>query len=401
MDQCGAQGPRPDDATIQRLEVFPSAATLKPEDRLRLVARAWYSDGRSEDVTRWARFVSSEELVAQVGEESVVKVSGHGEAAISVLFGNLVASCRITSPLANSLDAKVFSSAARQNFVDEGVLKKLQELRIPPSPACSDHEFIRRAYLDAAGILPTPEETAKFVADKDPAKRSRLIDGLLKRPEFIDYWTYKWSDLLLVSTRKLPQPAVWSFSQFVRQSVADNKPWDRFAREILTANGSNLNNGAANYFLIHKDVTEITETTAVTFLGMSLTCARCHNHPLEKWTQDQYWGMANLFSRVGLKNGDRGGEVTVQSLSTGDVLHLRSGVPMMPTPLDAEPLPPEQHDGSPSLFRRLVNEAGQPVLRQGDRQSSLAQLHGPRFGGGRGRPARDQSAEQTPNSSTL
>ncbi len=335
----GAPGPRDDDPRIQRLEIFPPAAVLKPKDRLQVLVRAWYSDGRSRDVTDWARFSSSEDLVAGVDQDGLVTVAGHGEAAISVVFSNLVAACQVASPLPGEPDAKLFASAARNNFVDDLVLKKLRELHIPPSPPCTDNEFIRRAFLDAAGVLPTPEEVHKFVADKSPDKRSKLIDELLKRPEFIDYWTYKWSDLLLVSTRKLPQPAVWSFSQFIRQSVADNKPWDRFAREVVTASGSNLTNGAANYFVLHKDVSDLTETTAVTFLGTSITCARCHNHPLEKWTQDQYWAMANLFARVGIKNGDRAGEVTVQTLSTGDVLHLRRGVAMPPAPLDAKPLP--------------------------------------------------------------
>src|SRR5262249_37411999 len=157
---------------------------------------------------------------------------------------------------------------------------KLAALHLPPSPPCTDGEFIRRAYLDAAGILPKPEEVQKFLADPSPDKRARLIDALLERPEYVDYWTYKWSDMLLVSTRKLPQPAVWAFRQYIRQSVADNKPWDRFAREILTASGSTLQNGAANYFVLHKDVSDLTEATAVTFLGMSVTCCRCHNHPL-------------------------------------------------------------------------------------------------------------------------
>jgi hypothetical protein len=335
----GAPGPRPKDAHIQRLEVFPAEAILKPKDTLQVVVRAWYSDGRSADVTRWARFSSSEDLVATVDEDGLTTVAGHGEAAISVVYSNLVASCSISSPLPNKLDPAVFAKSPRHNFIDDLVLKKLQALNIPPSGACTDNEFIRRAYLDAAGILPTPAEVKKFLADKSPDKRAKLIDALLERPELVDYWAYRWSDVLLISSRKLPQPAVWSFYQFVRQSVADNKPWDRFAREILTARGSNLKNGAANYFVIHKDVTDLNETTAVTFMGMSITCARCHNHPLEKWTQDQYWSMANLFARVGLKNGDRPGEVAVQSLPEGDVPHLRRGVAMPPAPLDGKPLP--------------------------------------------------------------
>jgi hypothetical protein len=334
----GAPAPKDDDVRIQKLEVFPPAAVLKPDDQMPVIVRAWYSDGHAEEVTRWAKFSSSEDLVATVDNAGKVRVNGRGEAAITVLFGNLVAVSRITSPLPNAVDAKVFTSATRNNFIDDKVLVKLESLNIPPSPPCTDAEFIRRTYLDAAGILPTSEEVCKFLADALPDKRAKLIDSLLARPEFVDYWAYKWSDLLLVSTRKLPTQAMLAMHQYVRQSVADNRPWDRFARDILTSSGSTLENGAANYFVLHKDVTDLNEATSVTFMGMSITCCRCHNHPLEKWTQDQYWSMANLFSRVSMKNGDRGGEVIVQSQPTGDVLHLRRGVPMPPAPLDAKPL---------------------------------------------------------------
>ena len=337
---AGAPGPRQEDPRIQRLELLPAVAVLKPKDTLQILVRAWFSDGHSEDVTRWAKFNSSEDLVATVNADGKATVAGYGESAITVWYSNLVAANRLAVP---HEDRPVASGewrerSARSSFIDDRVLKKLESLRIPPSPLCTDSEFLRRAYLDAAGILPTPEERAKFLADNSPDKRTKMIDALLERPEFVDYWAYKWSDLLLITTRRLPQPAVWSFYQFVRQSVADNKPWDRFARDILTASGSNLDNGAANYFDLHKDISDLTESTSVTFMGMSITCCRCHNHPLEKWTQDQYWSMANLFARVALKNGERGGEVIVQSLPSGDVPHLRRSVPMPPTPLDGKPL---------------------------------------------------------------
>lgn len=335
---AGAPGPQANDPPITRLEVSPKESMLKPNDSVRIAVKAWYADGKARDVTHWAKFGSTEDLVASVDAEGNVKVAGYGEAAITVWFSNLVAAVQILSPLPNKLDVKVFKQASRSNYMDEQVLRKLERLRIPPSPLCSDEEFIRRLYLDAAGILPTPEELKKFLGDQRPDKRARLIDSVLERQEFFDYWAYKWSDVLLLSTRKLAQPAMWSFYQFIRQSVADNKPWDRFAREIMTASGSTLQNGAANYYVLHKDVSDISEASAVTFLGMSITCCRCHNHPLEKWTQDQYWGMANLFSRVVLKNGERAGEVMVQALPHGDVPHLRRGVPMPPTPLDSRGL---------------------------------------------------------------
>jgi hypothetical protein len=220
------------------------------------------------------------------------------------------------------------------NFVDDLVLQKLKALGIPPSPLASDSTFLRRAFLDACGVLPSPQEARAFLTDSAPDKRAKLVESLLARPEFVDYWTYKWSDLLLVSSRKLPGAALTSFSNWIRKSVQENRRWDQFAREILTAQGSALENGAANYCVLHKEPIELTETTTQAFMGMSLTCARCHNHPLEKWTQSQYYEMANLFSRVRLKNGERGGDVQVIADAAGEINHPRRGVPLPPRPLD-------------------------------------------------------------------
>ncbi len=358
----GAPGPKKDDPNILRIEVFPQEAVLKPKDKLDLVVRAWYSDGSSLDVTRWARFSSTEDLVAGVDDSGKVTVSGHGEAAITVGYSNLVAVARVASPFANRIPPSVFTKAPRKNFIDELVLEKLKSLNIPPSPQCDDYTFIRRAYLDSAGILPTPKEVRAFVADKSPKKRERLIEHLLSRSEFVDYWAYKWSDVLLVSGRRLSKPAMWAFYQYIRQSVSDNKPWDRFARDILTASGSNLNNGAANYYVIHKDVVDLTETTSVTFMGMSITCARCHNHPMEKWTQDQYWEFANLFSRVGLKNGKRKNEIVVQSKPSGDVLHLRRGLAMPPTPLEAKSLSLDSPNDRRKYFAEWLTKKDNPYF---------------------------------------
>jgi hypothetical protein len=335
----GARGPKDADAQLERIEVFPRAALLKPKDKVRVVARARYSDGTTEDVTRWAKFTSSEDLVAGVNEDGEITVTGTGEAAVVVAFGTKVATLTVTVPFPNQVDAAAFKRPAGAGFIDELVLKKLELLNLPPSGPCTDAEFVRRAFLDTCGILPPVEEAKAFLADNDPQKRAKLIDKLLDRPEFADYWAHRWSDLLLVSSRKLPQPAMWAFYRKVRQSVADNEPWDKFARDVLTATGSTLGNGGGNYFVLHKDVSQLAEATAVTFLGTGIGCAKCHNHPLEKWTQDEYWAFANLFSRVGLKNGDRPGEVLVQSRLDGEALHPRRGVPVPPTPLDGRPLP--------------------------------------------------------------
>ncbi len=339
--KAGAPAPKDIDARLVRLEVFPKAALLKPKDALRTVVRAVYSDGHVEDATRWAKFGSSEDLVASVSDDGLITVSGYGEAAITVLFGSRVTTLTVTSPYENKLDAATFANVPKNNFVDEHVLRKLELLRLPPSVQATDSEFIRRAFLDTCGILPKSDEVKAFLGDPDPKKRSKLIDKLLERPEFVDYWAMKWSDLLLVSSRKLPQPAMWAFYRSIRQSIADNEPWDKFARGLVTASGSTLTNGAGNFFVMHKDVSDLAESTALTFLGTSITCARCHNHPLEKWTQDEYWAFANLFSRIGLKTGERAGEVLVQGRSEGEALHLRRGIPMPPMPLDGKPLPPD------------------------------------------------------------
>jgi hypothetical protein len=339
--QAGAPAPPAPPAAepkIVRLEVYPAQALLMQGDEQQIVVRAVFNDGHHEDVTPWVKYGSSDDTVADVDEDGRVTVTGHGEAAVTIWYLNEVAFARITSPHPNAVDPQVWRRAQRHSFIDDLTLKKLRELQIAPAGLVDDRGFIRRAYLDAAGILPSPAEVDAFLADPRPDKRARLVDTLLERPEFVDYWTYRWSDLLLVSSRKLPGRAMRSFYGWIRDSVEQNVPWDRFVREIITASGSTLQNGAANYYVLHKDPIGLTETTTQAFLGMSLTCARCHNHPLEKWTQNQYYAMANLFARVRLKNGDLPGETLVLAADYGDLPHPRMGKPMPPAPLDGEPM---------------------------------------------------------------
>jgi hypothetical protein len=337
--QAGVPKPKPDDPRLQTLEVLPESASLHPGDAQQILVRAHFSDRHTEDVTRWVKFGTSDSTVATVDDGGQVRVMGRGEAAITVWFSSKVTYARVVSPYPAALPALAFTATDRGDdpeftFIDDLILKKLRALNIPPSPRCSDNEFIRRAYLDADGILPTPQETDAFLADAAPDKRRKLVDALLKRSEFTDYWTYKWCDLLLVSSRKMNGDALNAFYTYIRKSVETNKPWNTFAREILTARGSNLDNGAANYYVMHKDPIDLSETTTQTFLGMSITCARCHNHPLEKWTQRDYYQMANLFSRVRLKNGDRGNETLVLAAADGNIDHPRLGIPLPPRPLD-------------------------------------------------------------------
>lgn len=336
---AGAPAPKPGDPVIEHIEVDPDKIVLHtPGDTVRISVRARFSDGSVRDVTRQTKFSSTNEGVVEVGDRGLVTAKGHGEGAVSVWYSSKVAFSRVTVPHERQLGPEVFGRAPRNNWVDDLVLAKLSELRIPPSPLCDDSTFIRRVYLDTLGVLPSRQDLSRFLGDTRGDRRARLIDSVLDRPEYVDYWAYKWSDLLLVSSRKLEKAAMWSYYAWIRNGVAENRPWDRFIEELVTATGSNLENGAVNYWLIHQQPQEITENLSQAFLGISLTCARCHNHPLEKWTQDQYYGMANLVSRVRLKNGQAAGEVTLVPRPVGEVSHPRLGRPMPPQPLDGESL---------------------------------------------------------------
>jgi Protein of unknown function (DUF1553)/Protein of unknown function (DUF1549)/Bacterial Ig-like domain (group 2) len=335
---AGAPAPRDDDPRLARLEILPAATTLKAGARQQLIVRAHFSDGHAEDVTRWVKFTSTNESVALVDAGGLVQVSGHGEAAIKAwyLSSNVVAT--ISCAYENAAARDVFAQAERRNFIDDLVLAKLETLNVPPSPSAGDAAFLRRAFVDTIGVLPTVAEVRAFLSDTSPDKRDKLIENLLVRPEFVDYWAYKWSDLLLVNSEKLRPAAMWSYYHWIRNNVAANTPWNVFARELVTATGSTLENGAANFFVLHQDPPELAETVSVAFLGMSINCAKCHNHPLEKWTNDQYYGMANLFARVRSKEAEGEGNRVVYPVTSGEWIQPRTGKAQVPRPLDGQPL---------------------------------------------------------------
>ena len=336
----GAPGPKDEDPRIVRIEVLPPQVTLRAGDEHPMKVNAHFTDGTVSDVTRWVKYTASDTSVATVDDATGrVKVVGPGEGGITAWYLSKIAIATVTSPYPNQVSSDTFAGAPRRNFVDELVLEKLQRLNLPPSPAAADHEFLRRAFLDTAGVLPTPEEARAFLADPSPDKRDRLIESLLSRSEFVDYWAYKWADLLLVSSKNLAGPTMWSYYQWIRNHVALNTPWDRLARELITARGSTAENGGAAFYALHDDPTEMSETVTLTFMGTSINCAKCHNHPMEKWTNDQYYAMANLFSRVRSKNGSAAGEVVVFPAADGELAQPLTGKPQPPGPLEGSPLP--------------------------------------------------------------
>jgi hypothetical protein len=355
---AGAPPPTANDPTLVRLEATPARQTLDVGARVDLRVIAQYSNGVAEDVTRWARYAATDESVAQVDAQGAVTIKGRGEAAINVAFLTSLASVRVASPFPNDVPAAVFDGAPRINFVDDLILQKLRELHIAPSELATDGTFIRRAYLDAAGILPPPDEVERFLADASRDKRARLIDRILSRPEWVDYWAYKWSDLLLVSSNSLGPNNLRAFYDWIRASVAENKPWDRFAYEIATASGRSTEVGPVNFYLIHRNQNELTESFTQAFLGLSLTCARCHNHPLEKWTQRDYYAFANLFSRVAIKDErttfGKFDAALVISTPDGEIRHPRTGQVLPPTPLDGVPMPAHSHEDRRAYLARWL-----------------------------------------------
>lgn len=339
----GAPGPRADEPTLESLEISPPVRTVNTGDVVPVTVRARYSDGRIRDVTPWARFTSTDETVASVDSQGRATILGPGQGAITAWYSSRIVLARLTSPYSNTVPAAVFAAVPRTNFIDARVVEQLERLHLEPSPAASDATFVRRACLDAIGRLPTPEEVREFEHDSATDRYARLADRLLARPEFVDYWAYKWSDILLVTGARLRPEAVRSYSEWIRSRVAANMPWDQLVRELVTAKGSAVEDGASNFFAVHQDPEAMAENVSQAFLALSINCARCHNHPLEKWTNDQYYQFANLFARVRAKgwggdarSGD--GRRTLFVQAAGDLIQPRTGRPQPPAPLDGTPI---------------------------------------------------------------
>jgi hypothetical protein len=346
---AGAPPPTDDDREVVAIDVDPAESTLKPGDEQTLAVRAHYSDGSERDVTPWSKFAATNEAVATVSENGQAKIVGHGGGAVTAWYSSKIANARVTSPYDNDVADTIYAESPRRNFIDELVVKQLQLLRLPPALPANDSTFIRRAFLDTTGRLPTPDEVRAFLADKSADKRDRLIESLLARDEFVDYWAYQWSDLLLINGTRLRPKAVKSYYLWIRERVNENTPWDEFARQIVLSHGGSLENGSSNFYALHQDPESMTENVSQAFLGLSIGCAKCHNHPLEKWTNDQYYAMANLFARVKAKgwggafrNGD--GARTLFVSASGDLIQPSKGIPQPPAPLDAEPLTDDSAD---------------------------------------------------------
>ena len=304
-----------------------------------LTVTARYSDGSTEDVTHLTAFQSNDAVVAAVDADGKIKAGPlPGEAAVMARFMNQFAVCNVLIPLPGAVDPSLYSKLPRKNFIDGHVWAKLQRLGVTPSDPAPDTTFHRRAYLDVIGRLPTPDETRRFLADRDPAKRDKLIDALLERPEYADFWANKWADLIRPNPYRVGIKAVYNLDAWLRDCFRKNKPYDEFVRELLTAQGSTFRNGAVVMFRDRREPDEIAPIVSQLFLGVRLECAKCHHHPFEVWGQDDFYSFAAFFARIGHKGTGlsppiSGGEEVFYTKPSGQVKHPLTGRVLPPKPL--------------------------------------------------------------------
>jgi Protein of unknown function (DUF1549)/Protein of unknown function (DUF1553) len=349
--EAGAPAPQANAPTVTELDVFPPHRIVSPDDIQQLQVIAHYSDDTTRDVTHLAKFDSMDDAVLSVTPEGRVRVEGKGQAPIMVRFEGQADVAMFVSPYGPAAELTDWQN---NNFVDELAANKFRELGIEPSPLCDDATFIRRAFLDAIGGIPTADETAAFLTSDAPDKRAQLIDRLLGltgdpnldiyNDRYAAYWTLKWSDLLRNTSNgdAADEQRMWAMHNWIKDSFRQNKSFDQFARELVTAKGSIYSSGPASYYRIFGNSSDLAEATAQLFLGVQLQCAKCHHHPFEVYSQDDYYSFAAFFSRVGTKNSEEfglfGRESVVMVRSSGDVRNPRTGQVMPPTPLDGEPV---------------------------------------------------------------
>jgi hypothetical protein len=354
---AGAPPSTLDQLKVDSLDVFPQTRTGAEgfDQQLRVVAH--FSDGSERDVTAVAIYDAIDKGILSVTDRGHVTTIAAGQTGVMVRYGGQAAVSTIVVPFRPQTEVADWSS---NNFIDRFAAEKFRDLGIQPSPLCNDATFIRRAFLDCIGSLPSMDAVREFIASEDTNKRTQLVDRLLGltgdssldtfNDQYAAYWTLKWSDLIRNNSNSLGEQGMWALHNWIKESFRTNKRYDQFVRELVTAKGSIYSNGPANFFRIHTDSSALTEATSQLFLGVRLECAKCHHHPFEKYSQGDYYSMAAFFSRVGSKNSEEfglfGRETVVMVRATGEVTHPRTRKRMAPTPLSGEAI---DH----SLDRRL------------------------------------------------
>jgi hypothetical protein len=316
------------------LTVEPPRRIIPQHRRQQIRVVANYGDGSTADVTRLAQYQSNALDLAEVDPRGVIHaLGGVGEAAIMVRFGGMVGVARAIVP--SSVDCPDWVAPASRNFIDPLVFRKLKELGLAPSENCTDAEFARRSSLDICGILPKPDEVIAFEKDVDPEKRVKWVDRLIERPEYADLFAMKWS-AILKNKRGLgnaSKPGSFAFHGWIRQSLAENKPYDKFVGQIIAARGEAASNPPSLWYRQVATLEDRVDDTAQLFLGIRIQCARCHHHPFEKWSQDDYYGFASIFSRIGTKVGSDPASPGIYLLPKGMATNPLTGEARKPKPL--------------------------------------------------------------------
>lgn len=332
----GAPVPKDWQLHVQSLTANPKSATLKPGGSATIFSVAKWSDGSEQPISALALYDSSDPFVAVVSSSGEITAKNSGKTTVMVRFAGQVAVVEITVPYGAQSNLSQFKPV---NYIDDLVAEEWKRLGVAPSAVAGDNEFIRRVYLDLIGTFPQPQEVTTFLASDNPDKRNKLIDDLLERPEYVDFWALKWGDLLRGHRRYLGERGLGSFTSWVRKSLRENKPLDEFSRELLTSQGNLYTHGSVGFYFVDSTPEELAETTAQVFLGIRMQCARCHHHPLEVWSQDDYYGLAAFFTRFEAKDsGDKG--------RFGGLKSIR-----------ALPLPARERGSRPAVQPRLLGEA--------------------------------------------
>jgi hypothetical protein len=335
----GLRDDAPGMASVAGIEITPGPRMLEAPARWQqLAVRARFTDGSSRDVTRLTVFSSSDTAVASVSQTGLVEFSGRGETAILCRYLGEMRSVRIAY-LEPRKDFRWMDPPAN-NYVDTQVNAKLKRMQIIPADLCRDDEFLRRATLDVCGVLPSVPEVKAFLSDSSADKRARLIDRLLERPEYADLWTLKWADLLRSNRRAIQPKGVYVLQEWLHDKISGNVPFDQIVRELLTSKGDTFAQPAANYYRVARDPTSLAETTAQLFFGIRLQCCKCHNHPFERWTQDDYYSLAAYFARVRQKTEPTtsgGAAELIYEDRSGEVTNPRTGKVVPPRPLGGKP----------------------------------------------------------------
>lgn len=338
------------DPVVVGIKCYPVTRVMDRGSDQQISTLATYSDGTVEDVTRMALYEANDTEMAEATVTGLIKTLDlAGEVAIMARYQGQVSTFRATIPLG----ADVAAMPPTKNLVDKAVFGKLKLLGIPASPLAGDATFLRRIYVDVTGALPSAEEAAKFLADQDPKKRDKVIDRLLDSPEYADYFTNKWNMVLRNKKRGTDDTgSTYAFYRWIWNSLYTNKPYDEFVREIIAASGQWTESPGVVWFREVDQVNEQVEDTAQLFLGLRIQCARCHHHPFEKWSQNDYYGFSAFFSRVTKKNVTLPGFVRtardrriVHNPGAASAKNPRSGQSLKPTGLGSPALEiPVDHD---------------------------------------------------------